>query len=62
MQRVTFCSFASTLEGFGMPILEAQMVGLPVITSNIAHERSGGRWSIVCEPRIPTRFEAVLSA
>ena len=27
--------FASTLEGFGMPILEAQLVGLPVITSNI---------------------------
>jgi glycosyltransferase involved in cell wall biosynthesis len=26
--------FASTLEGFGMPILEAQAVGRPVITSN----------------------------
>lgn len=26
--------FASTLEGFGMPILEAQTVGRPVITSN----------------------------
>jgi len=31
-----FLLFASTLEGFGMPILEAQMVGLPVITSHIA--------------------------
>ena len=30
-----FLLFASTLEGFGMPILEAQMVGLPVITSDI---------------------------
>ena len=28
--------FASTLEGFGMPILEAQMVGRPVITSHIS--------------------------
>ena len=28
--------FASTLEGFGMPILEAQTVGRPVITSNIS--------------------------
>ncbi len=28
--------FASTLEGFGMPILEAQSVGRPVITSNLS--------------------------
>lgn len=28
--------FASTLEGFGMPILEAQTVGRPVITSNVS--------------------------
>ncbi len=28
--------FASTHEGFGMPILEAQAVGRPVITSNIS--------------------------
>ncbi|MFZ9660865.1 MAG: glycosyltransferase family 4 protein [Chitinophagaceae bacterium] len=28
--------FASTYEGFGMPILEAQSTGRPVITSNIA--------------------------
>ena len=30
-----FLLFASTLEGFGMPILEAQMVGIPVITSDL---------------------------
>lgn len=28
--------FASTLEGFGMPIVEAQTVGRPVITSNLS--------------------------
>ena len=28
--------FASTYEGFGMPILEAQAVGRPVVTSNIS--------------------------
>jgi len=27
--------FASTYEGFGMPIIEAQAIGRPVITSNI---------------------------
>src|SRR5690606_6817480 len=30
-----FVCFASTYEGFGMPIIEAQAVGRPVITSNI---------------------------
>lgn len=28
--------FASTLEGFGMPIIEAQSVGRPVVTSNVS--------------------------
>lgn len=32
--RCDFLLFASTLEGFGMPILEAQVTGRPVITSN----------------------------
>lgn len=30
-----FLSFLSTYEGFGLPIIEAQYIGLPVITSNI---------------------------
>jgi len=36
--------FASTLEGFGMPILEAQSVGRPVVTSNCSSmpEVAGG--------------------
>lgn len=40
MQRVyaecDLLLFASTLEGFGMPILEAQTVGRPVVTSNLS--------------------------
>ena len=35
-QQCDMLSFASTNEGFGMPILEAQSVGRPVVTSNCA--------------------------
>lgn len=34
--RCDIVTFVSTLEGFGMPIIEANMVGRPIITSNIA--------------------------
>ena len=44
-----FLLFASTLEGFGMPIIEAQMVGLPVITSDIAPMREvAGKGALLC--------------
>ncbi len=33
--RCTLVSFASLYEGFGMPIIEAQLVGKPVVTSDI---------------------------
>ena len=33
-RSVDLVSFVSTLEGFGMPILEAQAIGRPVLTSN----------------------------
>lgn len=32
--KADFLTFVSTMEGFGMPILEAQACGLPVLTSN----------------------------
>ncbi|HEX6960761.1 MAG TPA: glycosyltransferase, partial [Lacipirellula sp.] len=37
-------AFASTVEGFGLPILEAQAVGRPVVTSNTSSmpEIAGG--------------------
>lgn len=35
-QNCDLLLFASTLEGFGMPILEAQTVGRPVVTSNLS--------------------------
>lgn len=39
-------SFISTYEGFGMPIIEAQAVGRPVITSNISAIREVGKDSV----------------
>ena len=35
-QKADILAFASTFEGFGMPIVEAQIVGRPVVTSNCA--------------------------
>jgi glycosyltransferase involved in cell wall biosynthesis len=42
-------AFCSTYEGFGMPIIEAQAVGRPVVTSNIApmSEVAGGAACLV---------------
>ena len=46
-----FLLFASTLEGFGMPVIEAQMVGLPVITSKIDPMREvAGAGALLCNP------------
>ena len=46
-----FLLFASTLEGFGMPIIEAQMVGLPVITSDVDPMREvAGDGALLCDP------------
>tara|TARA_B100000768_G_scaffold45037_1_gene43838 strand:- start:1703 stop:2725 length:1023 start_codon:yes stop_codon:yes gene_type:complete len=46
-----FLLFASTLEGFGMPILEAQMVGLPVLTSALEPMiEVAGDGALLCDP------------
>ena len=43
--------FASKLEGFGMPIIEAQTVGLPVITSDLDPMREvAGTGAMLCNP------------
>lgn len=46
-----FLLFTSTLEGFGMPIIEANMVGVPVITSDLEPMKSvAGEAAILCDP------------
>lgn len=43
--------FASKLEGFGMPIIEAQTVGVPVITSDLDPMREvAGTGALLCNP------------
>ncbi|MGH2506212.1 MAG: glycosyltransferase [Ktedonobacteraceae bacterium] len=50
-RRVNLVVFASTYEGFGLPILEAQALGRPVVTSNREPMRSvAGRGAILIDP------------
>ena len=58
--------FCSTLEGFGMPILEAKAVGLPVITSDIEPMSEVGKgWAMLCAPdnlqAMTVAIESILS-
>ena len=49
--QADFLLFASTLEGFGMPIIEANMIGIPVITGAIEPMNSiAGDAAIFCDP------------
>jgi glycosyltransferase involved in cell wall biosynthesis len=48
---VSFCSLA---EGFGLPIIEAQALGVPVITSNISPMKEvAGEGALLVDPNNP---------
>ena len=53
--------FCSTLEGFGMPILEAKAVGVPVVTSAIAPMNEVGKgYAFLADPDEPERIKKSL--
>jgi len=52
MQNAAMFVFPTFYEGFGMPILEAQVMGCPVITSNISSmPEVAGQGAVLVEPR-----------
>lgn len=54
-------AFVSTYEGFGMPILEAQTVGRPVITSNItAMPETAGKGACLVDPTDVSAIRAAI--
>ncbi len=63
-QRYVACDVlfnASFYEGFGMPIIEAQAVGRPVVTSNIGAMREVGEGSaLLVDPSDPDGIKAAL--
>ena len=53
--------FCSTLEGFGMPILEAKAVGIPVITSNIEPmSEVGAGYADLVDPNNPQAIRVLI--
>lgn len=65
-EKADIISLVSTYEGFGMPILEAQAVGRPVITSNVySMPEVAGDSAVVVDPHdipaIRTGIEKIIS-
>ncbi|GGE03192.1 glycosyl transferase [Tsuneonella deserti] len=53
--------FASLVEGFGMPVVEAQLIGLPVVTSNLSSlPEVAGEGALLVDPRDPEAIRAAV--
>ena len=61
-RRCNMVVFASLYEGFGLPILEAQAIGRPVITSNFgAMKEAAGEGALLVDPySVESIREAIL--
>ncbi len=54
--------FPSLYEGFGLPIIEAQALGIPVITSNIEPMKSvAGKAALLVNPHKPDEIKAAIN-
>tara|TARA_R100000306_G_scaffold12158_9_gene14320 strand:+ start:13841 stop:14851 length:1011 start_codon:yes stop_codon:yes gene_type:complete len=53
--------FASEAEGFGLPLIEAQVFGVPVVTSNIEPFKSIGRGALFVNPYSVTEIKKAFS-
>ena len=63
LERADVFLFPTFYEGFGLPILEAQSVGTPVVTSNVSSlPEVGGESAVYCDPAEPVSIaEAIHS-
>ncbi len=62
-QNADIVFFASTYEGFGMPIIEAQAIGRPVITSNFAPMTEvGGNAALYVDPFDANAIKSAIQA
>jgi glycosyltransferase involved in cell wall biosynthesis len=60
-RRCDMVVFASLYEGFGLPILEAQAMGRPVITSNFgAMKEAAGDGALLVDPRSVEEIRAAI--
>lgn len=58
-EKCDIVDFPSLYEGFGMPIIEAQAIGRPVVTSNLQPMKDvAGKGAVIVDPTDPSSIKA----